>query len=479
MPANDAPLSYSQQLPPLPDTPVDTGHQGITDSTHSLNNPSEPKKKRWGPKNQKAVSENIIADVAPLPILGLENTRSSDLSYAAVDAQPTFLQYDSFAGQMTPGAIEPIAGQSMQKPNRESRTRSSAFGLRTLSESSTGIVSGLTSLKNSIMIPALPSALKSSRTNGSQSNSLAASQSSLLDFVTEDPLQPSSSASSSVFGSPSLFRSAVLGSGFEYGSMDKENEANSLVLESGYDSGAGVAHPRGRRANAEYGSQRRFSSSSSSHRQQQPPRRRRMESQNPAAKSLSLLESEFQQLIRRQSQLSAHKIELSKELLSLYSRRNINERRQEEAAKKEQFEDAAAAATTIAHVYERISKLEGIYADVDRSLWACKKRQDELAKSITEMHRAVMLEAENVRQAKEKEEYQVEAKKMHESVLNAIAAGREELEKEKSDLALGQDFLGKNEAELQERMQEETKAEQDEVDDLMEKREAVRVRFCT
>ncbi|KAF9960231.1 hypothetical protein BGZ72_007622 [Mortierella alpina] len=475
MPASDTPLSYSQQLPPLPDTPVDTDKQGNTDATLSLNTQTEPRKKRWGPKSQKAVSENTTADAFPLAILGVDYTRSSDLSDAAVDAQPTFLQYDSPAGQMTP-VVDPIAGQPMRKPSKESRPRSSAFGLRTLSESGTGIVSGLTSLKNSIMIPALSSALKGHRTNGSQPNSLAASQSSLLDFVTEDPPQPSSSTSSSVFDSPSLFRSAVLGSGFDFESLGRENEASSLILERGHDSGAGVAHPRGRRLSAEHGSGRRFSSSSSSRRQQQAPRRRRMESQNSATKSLALLESEFQQLIRRQSQLSAHKIELSKELLSLYSRRNINERRQEEAAKNEQFEDAAAAATTIVHVHERISKLEGIYADVDRSLWSCKKRQDELARLITEMHHAVMLETENMRRAKEteQEEYQVEAKKMHESVLKAIVTGREELEKEKSDLALGQDFLGKNESELQERMLEETKTEQDELNDLTEKREAVR-----
>ncbi|KAF9570182.1 hypothetical protein EC968_002121 [Mortierella alpina] len=474
MPANDLPLSHSQ-LPSLSDTPVDTDYQGGVDAALSLSNRTELKKKRWGPKSQKSTSENITADEVPLPISELENMRSNDLSDAAVDAQPTFLQYDSPAGQETP-VIELVAGRPMQKPSKESRIRSSAFGLRTLSESSNGIVSGLTSLKNSIMIPALTSSFKNNRTNGSQPNSLAASQSSLPDFVAEDPLQPSSSTSSSAFDSPSLFRSAVLGPGFEYEPVGMDNEASSLILERGYDSAAGVGHPRGRRSNAEHGPSRRFSSSSSSHRQQQPPRRRRMESQNSAAKSLSLLESEFQQLIRRQGQLSAHKIELSKELLSLYSRRNINEKRQEIAAKKEQFEDAAAAATTIAHVHERISKLEVIYAEVDRSLWACKKRQDELARSITEMHHAVMLEAENVRQAKEKEkeEYQVEAKKMRENVLNTIAAGREELEKEKSDLALGQDFLRKNEAELQERMHEETKTEQDEIDELMKKREAVR-----
>ncbi|CAO3569616.1 unnamed protein product [Mortierella alpina] len=475
VPANDELLSYSQQLPLVPDTPVDTDHNESANAAQSLNNPTEPKKKRWGPKSQRATLKHVAADAVPLATLGLENTRSSDFSDAAVDAQPTFLQYDSPAGQLTP-AIEPITAQSMQKASKASRTKSSAFGLRTLSESSTGIVSGLTSLKNSIMIPALPSALKGSRTNGSQLNSLAASQSSLLDFVTEDPPLPSASASSSVFGSPSLFRSVILGSDSEHELTGRESGANSLILERGYDSGAGVVHPRGRRLNVEHGSSRRLSSSSSAHRQQQLPRRRRMESQNSAAKSLSLQESEFQQLIRRQGQLSAHKIELSKEMLSLYSRRNINERRQEEAAQQEQFEDAAAAATTIAHVLERISKLEGIYSEVDRSLWACKKRQDELARSITEMHRAVMLEAENMRQAKEKEkeECQIEANMMRESVQNAIMAGREALEKEKSDLALGQDFLGKNEAELQERMQEETKAEQDEVDALLVKREAVR-----
>ncbi|KAF9948327.1 hypothetical protein BGZ70_002269 [Mortierella alpina] len=476
MPANEEPVSYSQHLPPVPDTPVDTNNHGSLNAAQSLNHPTEPKKKRWGPKSQTAASEHAIADAVPLTISGLENTRPSNVTDATVDAQPTFLQYDTPAGELTP-AIEPITAQSMQKPSKDSRTKSSAFGLRTLSESSTGIVSGLTSLKNSIMIPALPSAFKGSRTNGSQPNSLAASQSSLLDFVTEDPPQPSSSASSSVFGSPSLFRSVVLGSGSEYELTGRGSEVNNLILERGHDSGAGVAHPRGRRSNVEHGSSRRFSSSSSSHRQQQqPPRRRRMDSQNSAAKALSLLESEFQQLIRRQGQLSAHKIELSKELLSLYSRRNINERRQEEAAQKEQFEDAAAVATTIAHVHERISKLEGIYSDVDRSLWACKKRQDELARSITEMHQAVMLEAEDLRQTKEKEreESLAEAKMMRENVLNAILTGREALEKEKSDLALGQDFLGKDEAELQERMQEETKAEQDEVDELLEKREAVR-----
>ncbi|KAF9963559.1 hypothetical protein BGZ65_002352 [Modicella reniformis] len=185
---------------------------------------------------------------------------------------------------------------------------------------------------------------------------------------------------------------------------------------------------------------------------------------------------EFQQLVRKQSQLSAQKVEFFKELLQLYSRRNNNERKQEEATKSEQFEEADSATTALRLVQETIQKLEIKYTETDQILWKYKKRQDELGRSVTEMHQAVMQELDQMRQVgeKEKEDHQMEIQRIHNSEMERIQNGREEIEKEKSDVALEQDFLGKNEAELLERVGEETKAEQEELDALKAKRNTIR-----
>jgi hypothetical protein len=170
-------------------------------------------------------------------------------------------------------------------------------------------------------------------------------------------------------------------------------------------------------------------------------------------------------------------VELRKELLSLYCRRKNNERKQEEAVKMERFEEAECVMATLRLVQDRIQKLEGHYTETDRTLWKCKKRQDELGKSITEMHQVVMQELEQIQQTKEKEQEdrRVELKRIHDSEMERIQSEREIIERERGDIALAKDFLGKNEAELLSRMDEETKVEQEQLDDLKAKRNATRV----
>lgn len=173
------------------------------------------------------------------------------------------------------------------------------------------------------------------------------------------------------------------------------------------------------------------------------------------------------------------KVELSKELLSLYSRRNSSGQRQEEAVKAERFDEADAATTAIGQVQERISQLEGIHADTDRSLWECKKRQDELGRKICEFHPTVLREMDDLRQKceAERDQFEAELKQRRESGVGILQDERDEIEKDRSDIALEQDFLGKNQSELKERIDEETRIDQDELDDLKEKRKANRV--CT
>ncbi|KAG0207569.1 hypothetical protein BGX28_001232 [Mortierella sp. GBA30] len=490
MPASETTLIYSQQFPAPSDTSSRMGNSHITEDTLSTTQ-IEAKKRRWGPKGQKTTGieseskEKDGADTGSFHSTAADKGRTlfNDTTFTENQHPTSTSLFDSSSGQQTTSTSsssvsETGSGKSTAKGSKKSqRSKSSTFGLRTLSGSGTTLVSGLTSLRNSIMIPALSSStlLKNEKTNAaSLSNSLTTSQSSLLDFVVDDfkPGQTTTNSASSSTMSPSLFQNAFPRSVNDLGS-------SSLYLDN---KDISPADPRAHHSIMGLGLERRSSTSSQRHHhhlQQYHPagRRKRMESQNSSAtKSLSRLESEFQQLIQRQGHLSTHKVELGKELLSLYSRRNMNERRQETAVKEENFEEANSAATTISQVQERILKLEGIYTETDRSLWACKKRQDELAQSIKEMHQAVMHEAEEVRQSreKEKEEFEVEMKKRHETELETIMAGREDLEKERSDLALGRDFLGKNEAELLERMEEETKTEQEELDGLMEKRETTR-----
>ncbi|KAG0313526.1 hypothetical protein BGZ99_008836 [Dissophora globulifera] len=474
-------VSDSQQLTPL------TG--GFSDTNMNIAAPtaSEPKKKRWGPKAQKATSALTPIDNS--------STHVADVTTADKDASSTLPSQDASSVSLLFGhaAAQPTSADDSAPDNstsrRDSYTRSSIFALPALSRPSMGIVSGLNSLKNSIMIPAMPtsSTVRTERTNDSHVNSLANSQSS-LDFVVEDNPPPRrhrqhTSTSSSRATSPSLLRSGYL-TGVDglplppvkdVGSstilFDRKQERSKRDLTS-----TRATSPEARRSTPGSAVNPRSASALSSSSQHYPSRRQHVANQNSAARSLAALESEFQQLVHKQNQLSAHKVELCTELLSLYSRRNTNEAKQEEAAKSEQFEVADSAATTIRHVQERIQKLEGIYAETDRSLWKCKTRQDELGRSVSEMHQAVMQEMEQMRQTREKERdtFQNEMQAARASELGRIQNSKDEIVKETSDLALVQDFLGKNEAELMERMKEETKVEQTELDGLTEERDAVR-----
>lgn len=145
--------------------------------------------------------------------------------------------------------------------------------------------------------------------------------------------------------------------------------------------------------------------------------------------------------------------------------------------KAERFEEADAATTAIGQVQERISQLEGIYADTDRSLWECKKRQDELSRKICEFHPTVLREMDDLRLKREAErdQFEAELRQRRESEVEVLQRERDEIEKDRSDIALEQDFLGKNQSELKERIDEETRIDQDELDDLKEKRKVNRV----
>ncbi|KAG0224498.1 hypothetical protein BGX31_007981 [Mortierella sp. GBA43] len=301
---------------------------------------------------------------------------------------------------------------------------------------------------------------------------MAGSQSSILDFATdeESQYQGQSSAPSSAVGSPSLFRNAFSRSEVDNGMsgeaslyMEKKHDRAKRESTSGRSPGR-----KGHRSTITFASGHKSTPSNSTILQNSRAGRKSGTAPNTAAYSLSLLETEFQQQIHRQSLFFAQKIELRKELLSLYSRRRNKERKQEEAVKSEQFEEAESATAALRLVQERIQKLEGHYTETDCT--------DELGKSITEMHQAVMQELDQMKQTKEKEQEnrRQELQRIHEGEIERIQSERDEIERERSDIALEEDFLGKNEAELLEQMDEETRAEQEELDNLKAKRNATR-----
>ncbi|KAF9901238.1 hypothetical protein EC991_006391 [Linnemannia zychae] len=526
MPSSQPSLSDSQSLPPALNTePPST--ESTPAATPASTPAAEPKKRRWGPKSQKIAEAKPVAhEEDTIEELTATATTTSDKGTPSTKDTPESLfspqPYDSpstTAAVTIPSA--PNSGRSSPVQNKISQTgTSSTFGLSALSGTGRGLVSGLTSLKNSIMIPALSSSTSSGTpTYNINSNrddkipgSIAGSQSSLLEFLEDSSLQPSfvqqqhhrhhrpshrhkqqqtssrsSSAASSVTGSPGLFRSMFLRSGSdnEYFPGKDVDGSSSMFLERKKPSTAASQHDQSKRESHRHATRQSTfgllqEPMSTSIHQQHPhshkqSHRKRIASQTAgdvAAQSLSAHEQELQQQILRQSQLSTRKVELCKELLSLYSRRNSSEQRQEDAVKAERFDEADAAKTAILQVQERISQLEGIYADTDRALWGCKRRQDELGRKICECHPIVMRGMDELRAQgeTERDQFEAESRQRREKTVEFLQAKRDEVEKDRSDIALEQDFLGKNQNELKERIDEETRIDQEELDELKEKR---------
>ncbi|KAF9307301.1 hypothetical protein BGZ74_007111 [Mortierella antarctica] len=466
-----------------------TIHEQPEPAPASTASPAETKRRRWqSPKAAKALESSIHSTLASISKSGSEPVTVDpsptlfdspvELSISVYEKEPII---DSNDGEASSGGRH----KGKDRSDKRHPTKTNTFGLRSLSSS--GIVSGLASLKNSIMIPALSTNTPKSN-SGRASPSLSGSQSSLLEFV-EDQRNDSPSVSSSMTASPSMFRSAFIQrSNGQFSS--RGSGASSVIADDHYsDSGQPPLRlrdklssikayetgqsPKGRRST--FG-QNPNSQSPTGHRH-----RTRTTSHNTATRSLSTLELEFQQLVQRQSQLSAKKISAYQDLQGLYSQRNQAELQQEKAACAEDFEQAGTVTKSLQIVQGRIQRLEKELSQLDKSLWEAKKKQDELGRSISTMHQAVMQEMVQMKQMREQEQADFEqaAKMAQESEMEKIHADRERLEKTKSDLVLEQDFLGKNEAELCERMEEETKVEQEELDELMEKRKATRAEILS
>ncbi|KAG0100096.1 hypothetical protein BGZ93_004252 [Podila epicladia] len=467
-----------------------TIHEQPGSAPASTASPSEIKRRRWqSPKATKAALDSSIHST--LASAGKSGSDPVAIHYSpalfdspVVLSSPVFEKesiFDINDGEASSG------GRHKGKDRNDKRhpTKTNTFGLRSLSGS--GIVSGLTSLKNSIMIPALPTNTPKSN-SGHVSPSLSGSQSSFLEFV-EDERNDSPSISSSVNTSPSMFRSAFIQQ--SNGQLSKRGSGTSNVIVGDHYSDSGQPPLRLRdklRSIKAYeagqslkGRRSTFGQNPDSQSPTGIRHRTRTTSQSAATRSLSALELEFQQLVQRQSQLSAKKVSAYQDLQGLYSQRNQAELQQEKAASAEDFEQAGTVTKSLQIVQGRIQRLEKELSQLDKSLWEVKKKQDELGWSISTMHQAVMQEMVQMKQTREQEQADFEqaAKKAQESEMAKIHADREQLGKTKSDLVLEQDFLGKNEAELCERMEEETKVEQEELNELMEKRKVTRAEILS
>ncbi|KAF9976823.1 hypothetical protein BGZ73_007731 [Actinomortierella ambigua] len=517
-------------------------------STHAVtsvsnSNTGQPKRRKWqSPSKAQADSTaaSITNDEEYPALAGPEEASSVSRSLVATE---TSKEGDS---STTKGMASSSTSASKKfdspHPSGSSAASSpSAFSLESLSKSRKGIVSGLTSLKNSIMIPSVhqqqqasaspPStaAVGSAKTrrslqgahdaeSGSHSM-LAQSQSSLLDHV----VHPSNDTYAEVlFDSPFLptrnsdhHRQHTGGRATRSGTVtprahDADHGAGSSKRHGGgrwgsstsiqakwsHEAGLGVGLPRGYQSLQHSRTQSPWTSPSSSVVLVPPttagghaggngdggPRRSHRSGETnsalqAASQHLAAVEGEFQRLIQWQSQLLLRKAELDKELLSLYSRRNQCELKQSQAAAQEQFEEAEALRLRAHTIAERIATVEPLLAETERRLWALGQKQIELGKGVAQSQLQLIQEMKSWQQQRRTKMKQLQEReeKQQQDEMQRIATERESVEKEWSDIALGVDFLGKNEQELKDRMEEDTKAEQDQLREVLDARGKIKL----
>ncbi|KAG0262347.1 hypothetical protein DFQ27_002419 [Actinomortierella ambigua] len=191
---------------------------------------------------------------------------------------------------------------------------------------------------------------------------------------------------------------------------------------------------------------------------------------------LAAVEGEFQRLMQHQSQLLMRKADLDKELLSLYSRRNQCEVKQGQAAAQEQYEEAEGLRVRARAIAERIETVEPLLAETERRLWAVGQRQLELGKSVAQSQLQLIQEMQRSQQHRRAKMRQVQEREVrrHLEEVGRIAAEREKVEQERSEIALSADFLGKNEQELKSRMEDETKTEQEQLQEVLDARSQIK-----
>ncbi|KAF9581574.1 hypothetical protein BGW38_001360 [Lunasporangiospora selenospora] len=501
---------------------------------------TKAKKKKWqSPKAAKAAAEaEKMASAALLDSIAQDQAQGGTLS--SIHNPDSNLFHTDDASSLRSITLSPMSGANSTTLKQHNDISSSAstqqktlstIGLNSVSGAGVGIVSGLASLKSSIMIPALDSSLLSpgmGKENGksevrkkghgqSQSSSVAASQSNLLDFVSgpvkTDESEPSGGAdigehegiiwdtqhltqyndqfphrhgehhpesqqnqskrrpypqtgkekqeskwgmNRSVFGAASLQLDKLL-------SWADHNSPVSASAAKPISPHLDFARP-----STLLSFQRAQESRGSGLARDDGPK--------TEARRLSKLEDEYQNIAMEQREQSRIKIGLFKELQRLYDRRNVNELQQAEAVKSERFEEADSIGTKMTTERERQREAEIRLAETDGHLWVLRRKQAEMTRTIAALFGRAIEEAieKGETLSQKRQTYEEQTSEFLEEKKRQIQAKREDLEKQKSDVALGMDFLGKDEAELVERMDEETRTEQDELDGLTEKRKAIR-----
>ncbi|KAG0228984.1 hypothetical protein BGW42_001868 [Actinomortierella wolfii] len=550
------PLSSSGSSDPKPKSNVAATSSAsspppIPNATSSLNggNTGAPKQRKWQSPS-KAKANSVTASIAST--LFSTNLLDDDAGGGEQESQtkePAGVKQESKGdGDLKKKgmAIEPTASKKSNSPPPPSATSTSSshsgFSFEALSKSRKGIVSGLTSLKNSIMIPSvhhhqqssstssLPAATGAAGTrihssasgmspnleNGSRPT-LTHSQSNLLDNV----VLPTSATYSEVLFDAHHHHPQRTNDHHRRHAGDRATKSESATPRTiGTDLGAGAGPAK--RSGGRWGSASgllKWSAVSSagvtsrgyhSHQNSRThspwtspssstvalvspsalrnggdsgggPHHRHHRTETGSAlqvasQHLTAVESEFQRLIQHQSQLMIHKAELDKELLSLYSRRNQCESKQSQAAAQEQFEEAEALRARARTIVERIRTVEPLLAEVERRLWDLGKRQLELGKTVAQSQLQLIHAMESwqeQRKAKVKQFHEQELQQ-REQEMQRITAEREKLEQERSDIALSVDFLGKNEQELKDRIEEETKAEQEQLRNVLDARRKIK-----
>ncbi|KAG0343894.1 hypothetical protein BG004_004909 [Podila humilis] len=459
----------------LPESTVN-GQPGPTPASDPIK--AEVKKRRWqSPKTAKGLEASALSSL-------VSANNVTEFGSTTADQSPSL--FDAPIGTSTPiSEKSPTVGTygngttaQGEHNNKKPPHKKNTFSLEALANS--GIVSGLASLKNSIMIPALPPS-STKLPSGRSSPVLSLSQNSLIEFAKEHRID-APSGSSSIAASPSMFRSSYLSQpGGQYST--RGSGASSVILGDHYSDSSQPAlrlQDRPESFKSYDSPKNRWPTFGVAPGHQSPTgnrHRHRTMNQNTAAQSLSALELEFQHLVQRQSVLSSKKVLFKQELQQLYSKCHKYEGQQENAAGAEDFGQADSAAKALQLVQGRIQYQEKEVSLIDKSLWEAKKKQDELGRSISALHEAVMQEMVMMKQARERNlsDFKQAALLSQKSEMERIQADRQQLEKTRSDLVLEQDFLGKNESELCERMEEETKQEQAELDVLMDKRKSTRL----
>ncbi|CAG8465071.1 7478_t:CDS:10 [Paraglomus occultum] len=172
---------------------------------------------------------------------------------------------------------------------------------------------------------------------------------------------------------------------------------------------------------------------------------------------------------QRRNKIYENSVELWREIASL-------EKIQSEALKNEDYSKADTLTHEIQNKYASTKRNQQALSIIEQSLRELRQKHVNLFKSLVQAQKTLenFYEAEKDKTRKRLQQHVVDVEGLNKTETARINDLREQLEKEQSEVVFDADILSKNEAELNEKIEEHTRSEVAERDSLSKKRQEIR-----